>query len=154
MLAKGHWCKQVLLGAGGCQLKLVCLHHGLNLQGQKDSRANYLTLRTETHTVTAIACAVPLLLLRMLLLCSELLMHLHKLNMACCSCMCSPQRQLVPHLVILLSPNDACVEVVAMAACAQETVYTPESLGGVIAAVLRYADTTRYAAIVRQPPGR
>ena len=140
------------MGAGGCQLKLVCLHHGLNLQGQKDSRANYLTLRTETHMVTAIACAVPLLLLRMLLLCSELLMHLHKLNMACCSCMCSPQRQLVPHLVILLSPNDACVEVVAIAACAQETVYTPESF----AAVLRYAaaDTTRYAAIVRQPAGR
>ena len=46
---------------GGCQLKLVCLHHGLNLQGQQDSRANYLTLRTETHTVTAVACAIPLL---------------------------------------------------------------------------------------------
>ena len=37
---------------------------------------------------TAVACAVPLLLLRMLLLCSELLLHLPKLNKAC-SCRCS-----------------------------------------------------------------
>ena len=53
------------------------------------------------------------------------------------------------HLVILLSSYDACVEVVA--ACAQETVYTPESVVGVIATALRYADTTRCAATVRHP---
>ena len=53
------------------------------------------------------------------------------------------------HLVILLSSNDACVEVVA--ACAQETVYTPKSVGGVIAIALQYANTTRCVATVRQP---
>ncbi len=53
------------------------------------------------------------------------------------------------HLVILLSYTDACAHVVA--ACAQEAVYTPESIGGVTAIALQYADTTGCAAVVRPP---
>ena len=53
------------------------------------------------------------------------------------------------HLVILLSYTNAGAHVVP--ACAQKAVYTPESIGGVTAIALQYADTTGYAAAVRQP---
>ncbi len=53
------------------------------------------------------------------------------------------------HLMILLPNTDACADVVA--ACAWEVVYTPESIGGVTAIALQYADATGCAAFIRPP---
>ncbi len=53
------------------------------------------------------------------------------------------------HLMFLLSYTDACADVVA--ACAWEVVYNPESIGGVTAIALQYADTSGCAAVVRPP---